>query len=147
MIQGSMNKINDKSLRILIFPLKWTGLLWLLQLTTKLIGNKGRHGSVLSREDFSAMTEIAEDEGLFEKSESKIIKNLLSFKNVTVKDIMTPRTVMKTEDASRTIADFFSENSNLRFSRIPVYIDDPDNIIGLVLKDDVFLKVLNIALS
>ena len=37
-----------KSLRALIFPLKWTGILWLLQLTTKLVGGKGHHGSVLS---------------------------------------------------------------------------------------------------
>ena len=37
------------ALNVLIFPMKWTGLLWLLQLTTRLIGNK-EHGSVLSRE-------------------------------------------------------------------------------------------------
>jgi len=49
-----------KALKILMWPLKWTGILWLLQLTTKLIGGKEHHGSVLSREDFSAMTEIAE---------------------------------------------------------------------------------------
>ena len=128
------------ALKILIFPLKWTGLLWLLQLTTKLIGGKG-HGSVLSREGFIAMTDIAQEEGVFEENESKVIRNLLSFKDVMVKDIMTPRTVMKTEDVSRTIGDFFNENSNLRFSRIPVYQHDADNIIGLVLKDDIFKEM------
>ena len=130
-----------QALHILIWPLKWTGLLWLLQLTTKLIGGKGHHGSVLSREYFSAITEIAEDEGLFKKSESKVIKNLLSFKDVPVKDIMTPRTVLKTEDESKTIAVFFNENSNLRYSRVPVYKDSPDNIVGLVLKDEVFKEM------
>jgi len=130
-----------KALHVLIWPLKYTGILWLLQLTTRLIGKKGAHGSVLSREDFTAMAQIAHDEGVFEESESKVIKNLMSFKDVPVKEIMTPRTVMKTEDASRTIEDFFMENSNLRFSRIPVYSDDPDNIIGLVLKDDVFKEM------
>ena len=129
------------ALNILIWPLKWTGILWLLQLTTRLVGGKGHHGSVFSREDFSAITQIAEEEGVFEESESTVIRNLLSFKDVPVKDIMTPRTVMKIEDASTTIADFFHENSNLRFSRIPIYKDSPDHIIGLVLKDDVFKEM------
>ena len=128
------------SLEILIFPLKWTGLLWLLQLTTKLIGGNA-HGSILSREGFVTMTEIAHEEGVFEENESKIIKNLLNFKKIRAKDIMTPRTVIKTENETMTIAAFFSENSNIRFSRIPVYAEHQDNIVGLVLKDDVFKEM------
>jgi len=130
-----------KALNVLIFPLKWTGMLWLLQLTTKLIGGKGHHGSVLSREDFSAMADIAQEEGVFQESESKVIKNLLSFKDVQAKDIMTPRTVMKTENENTTIEAFFNANQNIRFSRIPVYTNDSDNITGLVLKDEVFKEM------
>jgi len=114
--------------------------LWILQLTTKLIGGKG-HGSVLSREGFAAMAEIAHEEGVFEESESKVIKNLLNFKDVQAKDVMTPRTVMKTENETTTVKTFFNANSNIRFSRIPIYTDDSDNIIGLVLKDDVFKEM------
>lgn len=128
------------ALNILIFPLKWTGILWLLQLTTKLIGGKG-HGSVLSREGFIAMTDMAHEEGVFQESESKVIKNLLNFKDIHAKDVMTPRTVMKTETETMTIEAFFNENHNIRFSRIPVFTDTPDNITGLVLKDDVFKEM------
>ncbi|WP_295831913.1 CNNM domain-containing protein [uncultured Winogradskyella sp.] len=128
------------ALNILIFPLKWSGILWILQLTTKLIGGKG-HGSVLSREGFAAMAEIAHEEGVFEESESKVIKNLLNFKDVQAKDVMTPRTIMKTENETTTVETFFNANSNIRFSRIPIYTDDSDNIIGLVLKDDVFKEM------
>ncbi|GAB5563456.1 MAG: CNNM domain-containing protein [Winogradskyella sp.] len=131
---------STKALNILIFICKWTGVLWLMRLFTKLFG-KGHHGSVLSREDFSAMTQIAEEEGVFEESESKVIKNLLTFKEVHAKDIMTPRTVMKTEDETTTIEVFFNANHNIRFSRIPVYTDNPDNITGLVLKDEVFKEM------
>lgn len=133
----------SKSLLVLIFPLKYTGLLWLLQLTTKLIGGKGHHGSVLSREDFHAMTDIAHEEGVFQESESKVIKNLLTFKDVMAKDIMTPRTVLKTDNEQTTIESFFTNNQNLRYSRIPIYKDDPDNITGLVLKDDVYKEMAN----
>jgi len=40
-------------------------------------------------------------------------------------------------------AEQFNENQNLRFSRIPIYKDDPDNITGLVLKDDVYKEMAN----
>ncbi|WP_339916128.1 CNNM domain-containing protein [Yeosuana marina] len=131
----------SKALTVLIFPLKYTGLLWLLQLTTKLIGGKGQHGSALSREDFQAMTNLAEEKGVFLKSESKVIKNMLTFKDVLVKDIMTPRPVMKIENENESIKVFFDKNSNIRFSRIPIYQNDSDNITGLVLKDDVFREM------
>ena len=136
----SLANFTTKALNILIFPLKWTGLLWLMQLTTKLIGGKG-HGSVLSREGFLVMADMAHEEGVFQENESKIIKNLLNFKDILAKDIMTPRTVMKSEDENTTVADFFNKNMNLRFSRIPIYTDDPNTIKGLVLKDEIFKEM------
>ncbi|WP_034042245.1 CNNM domain-containing protein [Wocania ichthyoenteri] len=136
----SLANFTTKALKILIFPLKWTGLLWLLQLTTKLIGGKG-HGSILSREGFLVMTDMAHEEGVFHESESKVIKNLLNFKEIKAKDVMTPRTVMKLENEATTVEAFFNENLNLRFSRVPIFTDTEDNIKGLVLKDDVFKEM------
>lgn len=136
----SLAGFTTTALNILIFPLKWTGLLWLMQLTTKLIGGKG-HGSVLSREDFHAMTDMAHEEGVFQENESKIIKNLLTFKEVLAKNVMTPRTVMKSENENTTVEDFFNRNMNVRFSRIPVYSKTEDNIKGLVLKDEIFKEM------
>ncbi|AUC74809.1 MULTISPECIES: CNNM domain-containing protein [unclassified Olleya] len=136
----SLAGFTTTALNILIFPLKWTGLLWLMQLTTKLIGGKG-HGSVLSREGFLVMADMAHDEGVFEGNESKIIKNLLTFKEVFAKNVMTPRTVMKSENEDTTVEDFFNRNMNLRFSRIPVYSETEDNIKGLVLKDEIFKEM------
>ncbi|MCL5126815.1 CNNM domain-containing protein [Algibacter sp. L4_22] len=130
----------SKALVVLIFPLKWTGILWTLQLTTKLIGGKG-HGSVLSREGFLVMADMAHEEGVFQENESKIIKNLLTFREVFAKNVMTPRTVMQAENENTTVEDFFNRNLNLRFSRIPIFSDNPDNITGLVLKDEVFKEM------
>ncbi len=133
----------SKSLIFLMFPLKWTGVLWLLQLATKLIGGKNIHGSILSREDFHAMTNMAEEEGVFEASESTIIKNLLTFKEVLAKDIMTPRTVVVTSSEDNTIQSFFDINPKLRFSRIPIYKNNTDNITGYILKDVVMEEIIN----
>ncbi len=134
---------STKALKIMVWGLKWTGLLWLLQLFTKLIGKKGQHGSVLSREDFSAMAEIAHEEGVFQESESMVIKNLLRFDEVFAKDIMTPRSVMKTADEKTAIQDFFDNNPKLRFSRIPVFSESPDHITGYILKDTLLEQIID----
>src|SRR6056297_1026549 len=52
----SLANFASKALKIMVLGLKYTGLLWLLQLFTKLIGGSAHEGSVLSREDFTAMT-------------------------------------------------------------------------------------------
>lgn len=130
------------TLNILIFPLRITGILWLLQLTTKLIGGTG-HVSILSRDDFSAMADLAEKEGVFKSSESKVLKNLLNLDSIFAKDIMSPRTVVKIANAATSIETFYNENKNLRFSRIPIYQNSSDNIVGLVLKTDLLEAMIN----
>ncbi|QCX01738.1 DUF21 domain-containing protein [Aggregatimonas sangjinii] len=137
-----LSNFTAKALKIMVLVLKYTGILWLLQLFTKLVGGKGHHGSVLSREDFTAMADIAQEDGVFEKSESTIIKNLLRFDEVLVKDIMTPRTVMKIARESRSIQEYYDDNPKMRFSRIPVFSEKEDHITGFVLKDHILEELV-----
>ena len=129
------------ALKAIIFPLKYTGILWLLTLTTKLIG-KSAHVSTMSREEFMAITDAAEQEGVFEENESAVIKNLLAFKSVQAKDVMTPFPVVTTESEDVTLQAFRETHKNLRFSRIPVYKDKSHNITGFVLKDDILEEII-----
>lgn len=132
-----------KTLKAMVLIMKYTGLLWVLQLFTKLVGGKGHHGSAFSKEDFTVMTDMAHKDGVFEKSESTIIKNLLRFKQIQVKDVMTPRAVVKGSSGEMTIRAFFDANPKLRFSRIPIYLEKVDNIVGFVLKDNVYEEIIN----
>lgn len=133
--------LTSKILTIMIFPLKWTGLLWLMQITTKLVG-KSAHGNLLSREDFTVMTEIAAEKGVFEESESKVIKNLLGFKSVLAKHIMTPRSVMKLTSEDQTIEEYYNNNKDVQFSRIPIYSKSSEDISGYILKDDILKSLV-----
>ncbi|WP_046758683.1 CNNM domain-containing protein [Kordia jejudonensis] len=132
-----------KTLGIMVIILKYTGMLWVLQLFTKIIGSKGHGESVLSREDFSAMTEIATDKGVFQESESKVIRNLLGFKDILVKDVMTPRSVLKIDSSEKTIQEFFDENPDLKFSRIPIHGAKTDDISGYILKDKLMEAIIH----
>ncbi|MFI2741804.1 CNNM domain-containing protein [Zhouia sp. PK063] len=138
----NLANFTSKALVFLIFPLRYTGILWLLQLATKLIGSKAHEGSVLSREDFTAMTNLAQKEGIFEQTESNMIKSLLKFDQIQVKSIMTPRTVIKAASEEITANQFFHQNPKLRFSRIPVYQGTIDDISGFVLKDELLEEII-----
>lgn len=137
-----LSAFTASALRLLIAPLKYTGILWLLQRTTKMIGKGGAHGdSVLSRQDFAAMAEIGEQEGALNDSESRIISNLLRFDNIYVKNIMTPRTVMVSVSETMTLEQFYAKYPSLRFSRIPIYHEHRDNVNGMFLKDRLLLEM------
>lgn len=138
----SLARFATQALKTMVWIMKWTGMMWLLQLSTRLIGKKGQHGSVLSKEEFTVMADIAHEEGVFLESESKVIKNLLKFDEVFAKDIMTPRAVMKIAQENTPVEDFFKENPKLRFSRIPIYGEREDIITGYVLKDNVLEEII-----
>ena len=93
-----------------------------------------------SREEFTAMAEIGEEEGVFEEKESRILRNLFRFNSLRVKDVMTPRTVVFDLSEEKTVGDVVSEYNEFRFSRIPVYAEDRDDITGYVLKDEMLLR-------
>lgn len=134
--------ISTKILNALIFFFTWTGVIWALQFFTNLFGKNKEGVSVLSREDFHAMADIAQEEGVFQESESTIIKNLINFKKILVKDIMTPRTVMKIASEKMKIQAFYDENPNLKFSRIPIFGNNADEISGYFLKDNLLEAII-----
>ena len=128
-------------LKIIIFPLKYSGILWLLTLTTKLIG-KSAHVSAMSREEFMVITDTAEQEGVFEENESAVIRNLLVFKSIVAKNVMTPFPVVTNADESITLSEFHDSHKDLRFSRIPIYKDKSHNITGFILRDDLLAEIV-----
>lgn len=138
----NLANFSTKMIVILMFPLKYTGILWLLEFTTKIVG-KSAHETNVSREDFHAMADIAQEEGVFQESESQVIKNIIDFKNMAVKDIMTPRTVVKTAQEQMKIKDFYDQNPKLKFSRIPIYKDSSDDISSYFLKDELFESIID----
>jgi len=105
--------------------------------------NINKRKSVLSRADFSAMAELAEEEGVIEKGESMIIQNIATYDKLKVHDIMTPRMVLFAASESTKSGDFYKENPNLVFSRVPIFRDSLDNIVGYILKDDLLIKLID----
>ncbi|MEM9302573.1 MAG: hemolysin family protein [Pseudomonadota bacterium] len=98
------------------------------------------HGSdetTISRRELLALAELGATQGVVAEHESRLFRNLLKFRNISVAEIMTPRVVIATLDRAMTVGDATSAEA-LRFSRVPVHAaGDRDDITGYVLKDEV----------
>ena len=87
---------------------------------------------LVTREDLVALADLGEEEGALEEDEETVIHNSLRLKDITVKEIMTPRVVMTAFESKTTIKEVMDANNILRFSRIPIYTEDADDIEGYV---------------
>lgn len=106
-------------------------------LITKLFSKKGNENTT-SRAEIAALASIGTKEGLFSSKENKIIQNILKLKNVKVKEIMTPRVVLATANENQNLKEFLNDKDYLKFSRIPIYSGNSENITGYVLRQEVF---------
>lgn len=96
--------------------------------------SKSSEDPEVSREELLMTAEIGAEEGTIKGKESNIIKNLLMLDKIYVSDIMTPRSVFFALDKDLTVEEVFNKYKPLRFSRIPVYSDSLDNIIGMTYR-------------
>lgn len=103
--------------------------------------SKNKLEQTTSREEIAALANIGADEGVFSKKEHKIIQNLLRLKNMKVTQIMTPRVVLAIADENLYLKDFLRNKDYLRFSRIPLYSENEENITGYVFRQKVFEKL------
>ncbi|PMG75340.1 hemolysin [Shewanella sp. 10N.286.51.B7] len=110
-------------------------LIWMSSQVTKLMG-KGDEGQYI-RQEMSAMAEIGRQSGELDKQESAILTQMLSVKEMPVSAIMTPRTVMFKLPIHLSQGEFVTQFLAKPFTRIPVYQDDPDNIIGYVNRNNI----------
>lgn len=90
-----------------------------------------------SRGELAAVIDTAARDGALSQDESALFSNLLRFNEIQVEDVMTPRTVVFMMPVEATIADLLAEPDSDPFSRIPLYRNEPDNVVGYVLLRDV----------
>lgn len=124
-----------KFLMMILFP-----LVWVSQLITKRLKND-KDKSVFSRADLMALTTATQETGVLSNPETAVIKNVLNLPNTSIHDIMTPRSVLFSAMSTDTISNLKDEKRFQEFSRIPVFAENKEEIIGMVLKSEVLWKL------
>jgi putative hemolysin len=106
----------------------------------KILGGSPRHDQpFITEEELKTMVTVSHEEGVLEGDEKKMIYNVFEFGDSQAGDVMTPRTDMVMVEKNATIEEIIETFKKERFSRVPVYDETPDNIIGLLnVKDLIF---------
>ncbi|MEM7785028.1 MAG: CNNM domain-containing protein [Planctomycetota bacterium] len=120
-------------LNLLLYP-----LIFVSEFITKLLaGGKSHHG--FNREEFKALAGIGAESGQLAEKESQILNNLFRFPQLCVEDIMTPSTVVFALDENLTAREVLQQHQKIHFSRIPIFSNSRDNIVGFVLKNEILM--------
>ncbi len=132
LISAVFSPITYLFLRLKKFVMKMTG--------SDLVGEVE---PTVTEQELKFIVENIEEEGVLEKQESELVQSALVFDEKTVQEVLTPRVDIVGVD----LCDDDNENTNVilntRFSRLPVYQDDADKIVGILYTKDFMLKKLN----
>ncbi|RLA73893.1 MAG: transporter [Epsilonproteobacteria bacterium] len=100
--------------------------------------NNGKVLDAVSREELIQSATLGEESGIINDQESDIIKNSLQLKKVKVTDILTPRSVVFAVQKDTVIKELLEDERTYKFSRVPVYDEGIDDIVGMVLTKSLF---------
>lgn len=90
----------------------------------------------MTEADLRTYVEVGHEDGVIESEEREMIYNVFDFSDALAKDIMIPRINMVTVDVADTYEEVLSVFRESMYTRLPVYQDDKDNIIGVInIKD------------
>lgn len=120
-----------------------TPIIIITQFVTKKISKGKDSCDSISREELLHSTLLSEEEGIIGDLESDIIENTLTLHNIKIKEILTPRSVMYTMQKDMRIRDILDDKRTFKFSRVPVYDESIDNIVGVVLTKKLFKQAVN----
>ncbi len=110
-----------------------TGLLLLLRV------NPNDKTATITETELRTLVDVSHEEGVLETEEHEIISNLFDFGDARAKDVMVPRIDMTMLEVSTSYEELLSTFEEFRFTRIPIYEETTDNVIGIINMKDVLL--------
>ena len=134
-------KIAYKTIRIIrVISIVTAPFVKLLTISTnivsKIFGVSESEEEIVTEEEIKMMVDEGEEKGTIEESEKEMINNVFEFNDKTASEIMTHRTDMFAIDVCSDISEELNELDEYKYSRIPVYDETIDNIVGVLhIKD------------
>lgn len=111
----------------------------ILRRISQWVSPKNRVDHHVTREEVIIFAEMGEKHGIIKKREARIIKNLLKLDHIFAEDILTPTSVLFACQKEMTVKEVFEKYPNISFSRIPVFNNGVDDIVGVVHRQ----KIIN----
>ena len=137
----SLAPLSAQIIRIFIW-ITYPIILTTLFVTDKISKGKEDSNSLTKDELLESML-LSEDEGVIDEKESDVIENVLKLDKIKVVDVLTPRSVVFALDEDMTIKDIIETQEDIfKFSRIPVYKDSIEDVVGIVMTKRIFKQAL-----
>lgn len=130
-----------RTIRVLVYILY--PLVRISEVFTRIIIRKKR-SQTITREEIAVLANLGAKEGVVREDEGRLIGNILRMKTLRVRDIMTPRPVVKAVNELITLKEFMKDKDIAQFSRIPVYTETIEDSTNYVLKTDVLQKLVDV---
>ena len=134
-------------LAFLISPIAWAMKKCVTAIGFLLHIDLGTQQVFVTRDEIEQVVKIGEESGALEASERRMIDGIIDFDETRVHEIMIPRTDMIALEASDTLAEAVKLFIDEGHSRIPVYEESPDNIIGILYVKDTLKNLMEGSLS
>lgn len=129
------------SLVVLIFNPVVKVLMFISNLIIRLFGGKiDTSKPFITTDELKTIVTVSHEEGVLEEEEKEMIYNVFGFGDSYTKDVMIPRTDMIAVDVNATYDEIIELYKQEQFSRMPVYQESHDNIIGVIYMKDLLLK-------
>lgn len=109
----------------------------------KIFGWERKKKPVVTEAEIKSIVGLGEDVGAIKKTEEALIKNVFKFDDVEVEDIMTPKNRIFSLDAEKKLKDVMPMILKKPHTRIPVYRKEPENIMGVINKNDILKCYVN----
>ena len=111
-------------------------------------GNVTQKTLTITEAELKTMVNVSHEEGVLEVDERRMINNVFDFGDSKAKDVMTPRTDMVCVEDDTTYDEIVAIFKEERFSRLPVYHESVDNIVGILyVKDIIFIDEKNFKIT
>ena len=94
----------------------------------------------VSKEEIRSLVEVGREHGIINDIEKEMIENIIEFDEKIAREIMIPRTKVFLVDKNITIEELFAKKEIGRYSRIPVYDGEADNIIGVLFTKELMME-------
>lgn len=106
----------------------------------KILGcDSNERAPLITEAELRTILNVSHEEGVLEQEERTMMDNVVNFGDAKARDAMTPRTDILAVSTEATYAEFVEVVREEGFSRVPVYEEDLDNIVGVLYVKDVFL--------
>ena len=129
-------------LSIILFPVNWF-IIKFLNLISKLWEKNMSDNEAVSEKDLENIIDIVEDEGVLDEEQCDLLQNALDFDEVLAYEIVTHRVDMDAIDIRDPYEVNIKKIHESKYSRMPVYEDTPDNIIGILHLNRVFKQLID----